>query len=120
MNDHIEQLKKYKAPWWSRLLGWWRKLQRARLARKMIRHVAVITCWTRDTASQRVSASYLHLYQVGSHKRYYEYVEGPHPVPVEYFNFYNHYVVPWVKFQLGNDVVIHLAKELSKVPSDWS
>lgn len=119
MNEHIEKLKKLKAPYWPRLLGNWRAWRRARAARRKTYHVTTVTLWTKFTKDDRIEAAWVHLYETGSGRRSFQYHIGRTRTDLKEYHAYHQLILPWLNYKVGNKEVVKYAEGSDRVPTSW-
>lgn len=118
MNEHIAKLKKFKAPWWSRVLGNLRARKAARRARHHVRHVATITLWCRNVNNTNSYPSWLMLFERGDGKRTYKFKRGMVSLPIDQLRDYYDVVLPWVDHKYSNKQMLELQSASRKMPHD--
>lgn len=124
MNRHIEAFKKFKAPWWSVLLGNWRARKAAKIARKKKHYVATITLWVKHISmigQPELLTAFIHLYETGTGKRTFEFSKGDTTIKdVDSVHNYHSAVLPWLHGRFTNQAMIDYAKKTEITPKEWS
>lgn len=115
-SPHVEALKAFKPPPWSRWLGSYRAWRRARSARNETELVAVVTLWSMHYRSGEIYPSWLYCYQK-KNKHWVHFQQGVYSSGYKDTFVWNQYVNVWIHKKLSTQALLRFAEHSRKVPT---
>ena len=119
MSKHIDALKNYQAPWWSRLIGFWRAYRMRRLNLNRVELIAIISAWTRWTDIGGFDRNVYFCYRNGRGNRFYKHQATNHLLDnnEKRHNIYIQVVVPWISGKMSDQTLREYEQITQKQPA---